>query len=132
MRNRHPGRRVYWPSPRVRQQSGLLPALGGRFNGADVSGDYEGFWSSLPEKAEHPLRIPILEAFRWIAEPLSAVGLVDVLDGHITMWDAAHHLRALDRLDVVEPCSADRHLLGRRDAFDLPYCLTGMEGPYGR
>jgi hypothetical protein len=39
-----------------------------------LSGDYKEFWSSLPEKAEHPLRIPILEAFRWIAEPLSAIG----------------------------------------------------------
>jgi hypothetical protein len=98
--------------------------LGGRFGGADVSGDYKEFWSSLPEKAEHPRRIPILEAFRWIAEPLSAVGLVDVLDGHITMWEAAHHLRSLDALSVVKPCPADKDPLARRDAFDLPYRLS--------
>lgn len=90
-----------------------------------MSGDCEEFWSSLPEKAEHPLRIPILEAFRWIAEPLSAIGLVDVLDGHITMWEAAHHLRILDALEVVEPFSAGQDPLARRDALDLPYCLMG-------
>jgi hypothetical protein len=95
-----------------------------------VSGDYEDFWSSVPEKAEHPRRIPILEAFRWIAEPLSAVGLVDVLDGDITMWEAAHHLGSLEALDVVKPCPADKDPLARRDAFDLPYCLTAMQGPH--
>lgn len=95
-----------------------------------MSGDHEEFWSSLPEKADHPRRIPILEAFRWIAEPLSAVGLVDVLDGHITMWEAAHHLRSLDALSIVKPCPADKDPLSRRDAFDLPYRLTGMERPH--
>jgi len=89
-----------------------------------VSGHYEEFWSSLPEKAEHPRRIPILEAFRWIAKPLSAVGLVDVLDGDITMWEAAHHLRALDGLAVVEPCLADGDPPPRRDSFGIPYRLT--------
>jgi len=89
-----------------------------------VSGDYEEFWSSLPAKAEHPLRIPILETFRWIAEPLSAVGLVEVLDGDITMWEAAHHLRSLDALSVVKPCPADKDPFARRDAFDLRYRLT--------
>jgi hypothetical protein len=89
-----------------------------------VSGDYEDFWSSVPVKAEHPRRIPMLEAFRWIAEPLSAVGLVDVLDGDITMWEAAHHLGLLEALGVVKPCPADKDPFARRDAFDLPYRLV--------
>lgn len=89
-----------------------------------MSGDYEDFWSSVPAKAEHPRRIPMLEAFRCIAEPLSAVGLVDVLDGDITMWEAAHHLGSLEALGVVKPCPADKDPLARRDEFDLPYRLT--------
>ena len=88
------------------------------------SGGWEEFWASIPEKAEHPSRIPILEALRWIGEPLSAVDLVDVADGeNITMWEAAHHLRALDALDVVEACPAARDPFARRDVFDLPYRL---------
>ncbi len=92
-----------------------------------MSGDCKEFWSSMPEKAEHPLRIPILEAFRWIAEPLSAIDLVDVLDGHITMWETAHHLRVLDAFDVAEPFPAGRDPLARRDALDLSYRLTGSK-----
>ncbi|HEX6687233.1 MAG TPA: hypothetical protein VF085_01045 [Solirubrobacterales bacterium] len=45
-----------------------------------MSDGCEKFWAALPEKTLHPLRVPILEAFRWIGEPLSAVGIVDVLD----------------------------------------------------
>ncbi len=90
-----------------------------------MSGDHSEFWSSVPEKAEHPLRMPILEAFRWIAEPLSAIDLVDVLDGHITMWEAAHHLQVLDALEVAKPFPAERDPLTRRDALDVPYRLTG-------
>ena len=125
MRNRHPGRRAYRPSPRVRRRNGLLPVPGGRFSGAGVSSDHKEFWSSIPEKAEHPLRIPILAAFRRIAEPLSAIDLVDVLDGRITMWEAEHHLRVLDALEVAEPFPAGRDPHARRNALDLPYRLTG-------
>lgn len=89
-----------------------------------MSDEYKAFWASVPEKADHPSRVPILEAFRWIGEPLSAIGLVDLFDGqNFTMWEAAHHLRALDALDVVEAHPARRNPLSRRDVFDLPYRL---------
>lgn len=79
----------------------------------------------MPEQAEHPSRVPILEAFRWIREPLSPIGLVDLFDGQdITMWEAAYHLRVLDALGVVEPDPDGRAPLARRDVFDLPYRLT--------
>lgn len=86
---------------------------------------FEGFWALMPEKADHPSRVPILEAFRWIREPLSALDLVDLFDGQdITMWDARYHLRVLDALGVVEPDPDGRDPLARRDVFDLPYRLT--------
>jgi hypothetical protein len=86
---------------------------------------YGEFWSALPEKVLHPLRVPIIEALWWIGEPLSAIALVDVLDGFMSMGDAAHHLRVLDALDVVElvPVDADSGP-SRDDFFDVPYRLT--------
>jgi hypothetical protein len=96
-----------------------------------VSDDCKEFWVALPEKAVHPLRDPILEAFRWVAEPLSAIDLVNVLDGYITMWEAAHHLEFLDALEVVEPYPAGRDPLARRDVFDLPYRLLAPNAGEG-
>jgi hypothetical protein len=50
--------------------------------------------------------------------------LVDVLDGYLSMWEAAHHLRILEALDVTEPSPGDtgRGASGE-DRFDLPYRL---------
>lgn len=82
------------------------------------------FWSSVPEKALHPVRVPVVEALRWVGEPLSAIALVDVLDGSLTMWEAAHHLRVLDELGVVEPSPLDTCSgVSREDLFDVPYRL---------
>jgi len=89
-----------------------------------MSGDWEEFWSPLPEKVLHPFRVPIIEALWWIGEPLSAIALVDVLDGFLSMWQAARHLRVLDALDVVEPSSVDTDSgASREDLFDVPYRL---------
>lgn len=85
---------------------------------------YEEFWLTLPERAFHPHRVPILEAFRWVAEPLSAIGLVDLLDGHITMWEAMHHLRALAELEVVKPEPVGEDWSSRNIFYDL-YRLVG-------
>jgi hypothetical protein len=97
-----------------------------------VSSNCEEFWASVPTKAEHPIRVPILEAFRWVGEPLLAIDLADVFDGKdITMWEAAHHLRILDALDVVKPYPARRNPLARPDGFDLPYHLAPDIGEGG-
>lgn len=89
-----------------------------------MNSDCEEFWSTLPEKILHPVRVPIIEALWWIGEPLSAIGLVDVLDGYLSMWEAAYHLRILDALDVVEPSSVDTDSgASREDLFELPYRL---------
>jgi hypothetical protein len=94
--------------------------------------DYEEFWSALPEKVLHPLRVPIIEALWWIGEPLSAIGLVDVLDGFLSMWEAAYHLRILDSLDLVEPSPVDADSgTSRNDLFDVPYRLTDRNSGKG-
>lgn len=97
-----------------------------------MSSDCEDFWSTLPEKALHPVRVPIVEALWWIGEPLSAIALVDVLDGFLSMWEAAHHLRVLDALDVAEPSPVDADRgASRNDLLDLPYRLRDRNSGEG-
>ena len=97
-----------------------------------MSSGYEEFWSTLPEKALHPVRVPIIEALWRIGEPLSATALVDVLDGFLSMWEAAHHLRVLDALDVAEPSPVDTDGgASRNDIFDVPYRLKNRNSGEG-
>lgn len=92
----------------------------------------EEFWSTVPDKADHPRRVLFLEALWRISEPLSAVTLVDVLDGAVSMWEAFHHLSILEALDVVEPAPTD---IGRgtsgRERFDVPYRLKSWTSERG-
>lgn len=92
-----------------------------------MSGRYDEFWSNVPAKADHPVRVPMLEAMRWIVEPLSALDLVDVLDGDLSMWESAHHLIALEALGVVESTQAPGGRPSRGDEFDRPYRLIGHD-----
>jgi hypothetical protein len=96
--------------------------------GDAMNNDYEEFWSTLPEKVLHPVRVPIIEALWRIGEPLSAIVLVDVLDGFLSMWEAAHHLRTLEGLDVVEALDSGT---SRNDRFDLPYRLKDRDSGEG-
>lgn len=89
---------------------------------------YEEFWLTLPEKVQHPVRVPVVEALWWIGEPLSAIALVDLFDGLLSMWEAAHHLRVLEELDVVEPLDGGAT---RSDLLDLPYCLKDRSSGKG-
>jgi hypothetical protein len=94
----------------------------------DAGDSYEEFWSTLPEKVQHPVRVPIIEALWRIGEPLSAVVLVDSFDGLLSMWEAAHHLRVLEELDVVEPSDSG---VSRSDLLDLPYRLKDRSSGEG-
>jgi hypothetical protein len=108
-----------------------MPSAGGRSCEVAVT-DYEEFWSALPDRVLHPLHVPILEALRWIGEPLSAIALVDVIDGHITMWEAAHHLQVLNALDVVGPSPVDADSgASRNSVFDVPYHLKDRNSGEG-
>jgi len=96
---------------------------------AVVGDDFERFWAALPPKAEHPWRVPMLESFRWIGEPLSALDTVDLLEGELDMWEAAHHLGALEALGVLERMpSKPRRRQKRDDGFDIEYRLKRDRG----
>ena len=85
--------------------------------------DIAEVWSRMPAKVDHPYSVAIVEALWWIAEPLSAIVLVDVFDGYMSMWDAAAHLHALERLGVVEPVPHAELPQAGEDRFDMPYRL---------
>lgn len=70
-----------------------------------------------------PIQVPMLEALWRIGEPLSAICMVDALDGYLSMWEAADHLEALQKLDVVEPASDGTS----RGDFNVPYRLKTFE-----
>ncbi len=91
-----------------------------------MSNDCEEVWSNLPERILQSIRVPIVEALWWIGKPLSAIELVDVLDGFVSMWEAAYHLRVLDSLDVVERSSADNGASGE-DRFHVSYRLKDRD-----
>jgi hypothetical protein len=94
---------------------------------------YARYWAHIPAKADHPARVPMLEAFRWVDEPLSALDLVDLFDGEeITVWGATHHLRALHGLGVLLPYLAGRDPQAGSHAFDLPYRLAVLDSSRGR
>ncbi|HEY7455878.1 MAG TPA: hypothetical protein VH703_01275 [Solirubrobacterales bacterium] len=88
-----------------------------------VNDSHEDIWDAVPDVALHPVRVAVIEAFRWTEEPLSAIGLVDVLDGFVCTSEAAYHLRCLEALDVIEaaPLPVDRPL--KREAIEAPYRL---------
>jgi hypothetical protein len=82
----------------------------------------DDFWDALGDHALDPIQVPMLEALRRIGQPLSAIRMVDVLDGDLSMWEAADHLEALRTLGIVEPTSDDQP--GREASdFDVPYRL---------
>lgn len=82
----------------------------------------DDFWDALGDHALDPIQVPMLEALRRIGEPLSAIRMVDVLNGDLSMWEAADHLETLRALGIVEPTSADQPDKEASD-FDVPYRL---------
>lgn len=69
----------------------------------------------------------MLEALLWIGLPLSPRELVNVLDGDISMWDAAYHLRVLETFGVVKPAPLTTDEPEQSDGFDEPYRLRENE-----
>lgn len=89
-----------------------------------MTADFEELWRGLPAKVDHPYRVAIIEALRWIGEPLSAIGVVDALDGYMSMWNAAFHLEALERLGVVERVAGAGEPQAHEERFDVSFRLA--------
>ena len=84
-------------------------------------------WDALGDHAFDPVCVPMLEALRWIGEPLSAIELVDVLDGYVSMWEAASYLEALQEIGVTEPTSLGPSSK-RTSEFEVSFRLKAVAG----
>jgi Helix-turn-helix domain len=82
--------------------------------------EIDEFWLDLPEAALHPVRVQLVEALRWIEEPLSAAALISVCDGTLRRPEVVHHLRRLEALNIVEPAEKQT----ARHRIDTPYRLV--------
>lgn len=107
-----------------------------------VTREGDDFWDALGDHSLDPVCEPMLEALWRIGELLSAIRMVDVLDGYLSMWEAAEYPEALRALGIVEPTSADQPGKPASD-FDVPYRLrpplavtteedAGKGPPHGR
>jgi hypothetical protein len=63
-------------------------------------------WAALVARILHPVQVQIIEALRWIGEPLSAGDLAGLFDNEPSWATLGHHLRRLFKLEAVEYAEA--------------------------
>jgi predicted MarR family transcription regulator len=68
----------------------------------------EGFWIALAVRLLHPVQLQIIEAMRWIDQPLSVSELVQVLDREQRLSAIAYHVGRLAKLGALRP-TGHRH-----------------------
>lgn len=91
-----------------------------------VSDAREKLWASLPGAVLHPMRVPIVEAMWWLGQPLTALALVSVLDGALTVWEVAYHLEVLEELEAAESLPAATGNTRQDASLLVPYRLKGQ------
>lgn len=72
-------------------------------HGARVVEDF--CWGELAARLLHPVQVEIIEALRWIGEPLTAAELVSVFGGEYPELRLEHHLRRLTGLEALRQVS---------------------------
>ena len=70
----------------------------------------DGFWATLAALLLHSCQVQIIEAMRWVDQPLSASELVRVLGTGQRLSTIAYHVRRLDSLGALTP-AGERHPL---------------------
>jgi hypothetical protein len=74
-------------------------------NGEEIP---DRFWATLAAQLLHSRQLQIIEAMRWIDQPLSASELVRVFAGEERLSAIAYHVRRLDSLGALKP-AGKRH-----------------------
>ncbi len=75
----------------------------------------EGFWATLAVRLLHPCQVQIIEAMRWIDQPLSASELVRVFDRELHLSAIAYHVRRLDSLGALSSVGKRHPLRGSEE-----------------
>jgi hypothetical protein len=75
----------------------------------------EGFWATLAARLLHSYQVQIIEAMRWIDQPLSASELVRVFDQELRLSTIAYHVRRLDSLGALSPAGKRHPLRGSEE-----------------
>ena len=96
---------------------------GGR--GDEVSGKGAGddFWDALPGRLLHETQVEIIEAMRWIDQPMSASDLAKVLYRNPNLPGLSYHVRRLKDLGVLKYVRW-RQVRGAKEKF---YRLPGAD-----
>ena len=80
----------------------------------------DAFWAGLAARVLHPVDVQIIEAFRWIEEPLSGGDLAQLFDGQVSWAALGHHMRRLAKLDAIVLAEAPT----TRNITDIRYRLA--------
>jgi hypothetical protein len=75
----------------------------------------DGFWATLAAHLLHSCQVQIIEAMRWVDEPLSASELVQVLGTGQRLSTIAYHVRRLDSLGALTPAGKRHPLRGSEE-----------------
>jgi hypothetical protein len=73
-------------------------------------------WSVLVPLLVHKTRVEIIEALRWIGEPLSASDLKMVLDERLTLQFVSYHVIKLAKIGVLVKVR-ERQVRGATEKF---------------
>lgn len=58
-------------------------------------------WGGLVPFLVHPMKVTIIEALRWIGQPLSATDIRKTLDGQFTVQFISYHMGALAKVGAI-------------------------------
>lgn len=80
-------------------------------------------WAALVPRVIHPVRVFLIEALRWMGEPLSASDLTRILDERYELSCISYHVVELAKLKVIEVVWK-REVRGATEKF---YFFNGAE-----
>ncbi len=88
----------------------------------------EEFWPALAARILHPIQVDVIEAMRWLDQPLSASELVQVFDRERRLSTIAYHVRRLYDLGALQPTGRREPVRGSIERF-YRLAIPGEEVP---
>jgi hypothetical protein len=82
-------------------------------------------WCALAAQIVHPTKMQIIEAMRWIGEPISAVKLEAIFDKAISLSNISYHVDSLAKLGTLK--LIESHQV--RGAHENFYYFTSLAVP---